>query len=122
MPNDDPNNIDESDSTNSLGRIYVEDRPSLGGPKVNAVNIRQIWAKLNAYEYIRVSVRGQRPNGNQDDKGKVYGNIIGSRASDAYRWASEITIKWDGKTWVRTTSGGNNLIVPDNHTTIGNAP
>ncbi len=104
------------------GHMYSEDRPGPGGPMPNTLNIKYMWAKLNAKEYIRIGLKGKRPDVNQNEKGLISGSELGSRSSDLYDWFSEATIAWDGKRWDRTTSVGSNRIIPDINFVIGNNP
>jgi hypothetical protein len=122
VPNDDAHNRDESPKVNANGHMFVMDDPGPIGPIPNPLQKAKIWAKFNFIEYARVAFEGGRPDLNQNRRGNVNGKIKGSVASPDYIWTSESTIILTGPAWVRNNQGGNNRIVYDDWTFIGNTP
>ena len=84
-PNDDVNDLDESPAPTTKDYFFSADTPgfvNISAPLDGA--FFQYRYQFNALEYIRVSVLGTRPTGNQ---------MAGSRASDKSLWHVSHTIK-----------------------------
>lgn len=104
---------DESIEPDVFGKMYSVDAPGLAlGPLgIGSTMFR----RFNAYEYVRVSLDGTKPDGN---------GLLGSQCSPNYSWHSRTTVKMQAGGWARENVAGTTKVndIGLGLITLGDAP